>query len=267
MQQINYNGQILDRNVPLFSAEHFLKSTSNRLIERMKLSSVQDAIIESHYFALMSAMRVFRYEIPMSFTYEFFQAEVQRLIDILPKQPFYFISFEVFQNASSTIEFIITAEDVGQHHKELDYIDEVALYTDFLASSKAYAMSELHTNQLIELAKGFLSDHPYGDCLLLNEKKELLRATKGDIILRFKDELKLPSQTCGVVGSTFRLHVIDKLKRLSDYTPSETELSPFDIQRADEFIIYDVFGGIKSVKKYKKSTFDDSFARMLQGLI
>ena len=191
---------------------------------------------------------------------------MQKLLDILPKQPFYFISFEVFQNASSTIEFIITAEDVGQYHKELDYIDEVALYTDFLAS-KAYAMSELHTNQLIELAKGFLSDHPYGDCLLLNEKKELLRATKGDIILRFKDELKLPSQTCGVVGSTFRLHVIDKLKRLSDYTPSETELSPFDIQRADEFIIYDVFGGIKSVKKYKKSTFDDSFARMLQGLI
>ena len=34
-------------------------------------------------------------------------------------------------------------------------------------------MSELHTNQLIELAKGFLSDHPYGDCLLLNEKKRI----------------------------------------------------------------------------------------------
>ena len=267
MQQINYNGQLLDRNVPLFSSEHFLKSTSNRLIERMKLSAVQDAIIESHYFALMSAMRVFRYEIPMSFTYEFFQAEVQRLIDCMPGQPFYFLSFEVFQNASSTIEFLITAEDVSQNHIEISYIDEVALYTDFLASSKAYSMSELHTNQLVELAKGFLSDHPFGDCLLLNEKKELLRATKGDIILRFRDELKLPSQTCGVLNSTFRLSVIDKLKRLSDYTPSETELSPFDIQRADEFIIYDVFGGIQGVKRYKKTTFDHSFAQTLQGLI
>lgn len=267
MQQINYNGQILDRNIPLFSSEFFLKSTVNRLVERMKISAVQDDIFESHYFALMSAMRVFRYEIPMSFTYEFFQSEVQRLMNCLPKQSFYFISFEVFQNALSTIEFLITAEDESQKNRELGYIDEVALYTDFLASSKAYSMSELHANQLIELAKGFLSDHPYGDCLLINEKKELLRATKGDIILRFKDELKLPSQTCGVVGSTFRLNVIDKLKRLSDYTPSETELSPFDIQRADEFIIYDVFGGIQSVKRYKKSTFDDSFARTLQDLV
>ena len=267
MQQINYNGQIIDRDIPLFSSGFFLKSTVNRLVERMKISTVQDDIFESHYFALMSAMRVFRYEIPMSFTYEFFQSEVQRLIDGLPKQSFYLISFEIFQNALSKIEFLITAENISENNWELSYIDEVTLYTDFLASSKAYSMSELHTNQLIELAKGFLSDHPYGDCLLLNEKKELLRATKGDIILRFKDELKLPSQSCGVVGSTFRLSVIDKLKRLSDYTPSETELSPFDIQRADEFIIYDVFGGIQSVKRYKKSTFDDSFARKLQELV
>ena len=173
MQQINYNGQIIDRNIPLFSSEFFLKSTVNRLVERMKISTVQDDIFESHYFALMSAMRVFRYEIPMSFTYEFFQSEVQKLMNCLPKQSFYFISFEVFQNALSTIEFLITAEDDSQENRELGYIDEVALYTDFLASSKAYSMSELHANQLIELAKGFLSDHPYGDCLLINEKKEL----------------------------------------------------------------------------------------------
>ena len=60
----------------------------------MKLSTVQDAIIESHYFALMSAMRVFRYEIPMSFTYEFFQAEVQKLIEEvgIGMSKFYFLA-------------------------------------------------------------------------------------------------------------------------------------------------------------------------------
>ena len=75
----NFNGIITDKN-QLVSIENRGYAYGDALFETIKASHGKLLFWEDHYFRLMASMRILRMEIPMNFTMEFLEEEIQKTL-------------------------------------------------------------------------------------------------------------------------------------------------------------------------------------------
>ena len=60
-----------------------------------------------------------------------------------------------------------------------------------------------------------------------------------------------------------RKQIIKLMKDFPEIDFLETEISPFDLQKADELFISNVIQGIQPITKYRKKEFDAKFSHQL----
>ena len=58
-----------------------------------------------------------------------------------------------------------------------------------------------------------------------------------------------------------------KLKKNPNFEISETSISPFELQKADELFITNVISGIMSVSKYRKKEFSNNTTQQILNLL
>ena len=97
----------------------------------------------------------------------------------------------------------------------------------------------------------------------MNEKKQLVEAINGNIFLVNGNTVKTPSISEGCVKGIIRKKIIEIIAKQSIYTIEETEISPFDIQKADELFITNTIVGVQSVTSYRKFFFKTTVAQEL----
>ena len=76
----NFNENILEDSL-LFSAQNRGLAYGDALFETIKSSYGKLLFWEDHYFRLMASMRIMRMEIPMNFTMEFLEEQIQKTVD------------------------------------------------------------------------------------------------------------------------------------------------------------------------------------------
>ena len=75
--------------------------------------------------------------------------------------------------------------------------------------------------------------------------------------------LKTPAITEGCIKGITRKKIIELVSKSEDYLIEETEISPFDLQKADEIFITNVIVGIQPITQYKKATFKTKVSKEL----
>ena len=105
------------------------------------------------------------------------------------------------------------------------------------------------------------------NCLLLNTEKSVIEATNGNIFLVKGNEIKTPPLSDGCLKGVFRKQIIEAVKLLPNYTITEASISPFELQKADEFFITNVIQGIIPVTRYRKKQFKSKVAEELLNKI
>ena len=81
---INLNGKLLPEDSPLFLETNRAFRYGDGLFETIRTLGSKISFWEDHYLRLMASMRILRMEIPMSFTMEFLESQIQ---DLLTSQP------------------------------------------------------------------------------------------------------------------------------------------------------------------------------------
>jgi branched-chain amino acid aminotransferase len=90
----------------------------------------------------------------------------------------------------------------------------------------------------------------------VNERKQVVEAINGNIFTVKGNTIKTPSITEGCIKGITRKKIIEIVSKSDDYTIEEAEISPFDLQKADEIFITNVIVGIQPITQYKKATFN-----------
>ena len=90
----------------------------------------------------------------------------------------------------------------------------------------------------------------------LNEKKQLVEAINGNIFLVNGTTILTPALTEGCIKGFIRKKVIEALKKDPNYSLEETEISPFELQKADEVFITNAIIGIQPVTNYRRKTYE-----------
>jgi len=267
---VNFNGTILDSELQLsVSNRSFLYGDG--VFETLKIVNNKILFFEDHYFRLMSSMRIVRMEIPMSFTMEYLEEQILTLVAVTNLQDSARVRLTVFRNeggfympTANSISFVIVASQLEKKQYQFTNTPfEVDLYKDFSISKQL--LSTLKTNnKMIQItASIFAKENQLASCLLINEDKNVIEATNGNLFMLMGDRLITPPITEGCLNGIMRKQVFAIAKTIDNITVVEEPISPFDLQKADELFITNVIMGIQPITKYRKKEFEVLLSRQL----
>ncbi|WP_299210777.1 aminotransferase class IV [uncultured Dokdonia sp.] len=227
---------------------------------------------EDHYFRLMASMRILRMEIPMEFTPEHLQKQLTDTLqacDLIEKSAR--IRITVYRKEGGAylpedrgVGYYVYAKEISNPFYVLsDAPYEVELYKDHYVN--ADILSTLKTTNKVLHVTGsiFAEDNGYDNCLLVNNKKNIVEALQGNLFLVKGTHIKTPPLEDGCLRGIIRKQLLGILPLMKEYTFEEASISPFELQKADELFITNSIVGIQPITKYRKKTYTNKVASAL----
>ena len=267
---INFNGVIKDTDLQLtVSNRSFLYGDG--VFETLKIVNNKILFFEDHYFRLMASMRIVRMEIPMSFTMEYLEEQILKLVEVMAIQDSARVRFTIFRNEGgfylptvNSISFVIQAtklENIKYKFPKSQF--EVDLYKDFIVPKQL--LSTLKTaNKITHVtASIFAKENQLDSSLLINETKNVIEAANGNLFMLMGNKLITPPISEGCLNGIMRKQIMAIAKQMDLVEVVEAVISPFDLQKADELFITNVIIGIQPITKYRKKEFEVSLASQL----
>ena len=271
---INYNGSIQDTsNYSIENNRGFL--FGDAIFETIKVNGTKILFLEEHYLRLMASMRICRMEIPMNFTMEFMEEEILKLIALQANTVSNRIRFSVFRNAegfyhptSNDVQFIITCSELASDTYTFSATKyEVELFKDFYVSKHLLATLKTNNKMINVVASIFAKENGFENCLLINEDKNVVEATNGNIFMKMGNQIITPLTSDGCLNGIMRKQVIAIVAKMEGIEMIEKSISPFDLQKADELFISNVITGIQPITKYRKKEFTSEVAKEITSLL
>jgi len=270
---INWNGTLHEPTEALASNRGFLYGDA--VFETLKVVEGKILFWEDHYFRLMASMRMLRMTIPMNFTLEYLEQEVLQLLETTHLKSSARVRITVYREdggyytpQTRTIGFLITAEPLPfQSYQFLSNPYEVELYKDFYLPK--HLLNTLKTtNKMVSVLAGiYASENGYQSCLLLNESKNVAEGISGNLFLLTGNRLITPPLTEGCLQGIMRKQILKLAPKIDHLEVVEQEISPFDLQKADEMFLTNVIVGIQPVTQYRKKTYSTTVATQLIALL
>lgn len=255
----NYNGNLLPKSAVSIASENRAFKYGDAIFETIKVKNNKVIFCEDHYFRLMASARMLRMDMEMNFTLDYFESETLKLTKALGLTDAR-IRFNVFRkkggfytpNTNKT-DFLIEADELKITTVKQEY--EVELYKDYYVYSGLLSTLKTTNRVLNVVASIFMQENCYDNCLLLNEKKQLVEAVNGNIFLIKGTTIYTPALTEGCIKGIIRKKIIEIIKKDADLNIQETEISPFELQKADEVFITNAITWIQPVTIYRKKTY------------
>ena len=267
----NFNGTLLAENKNLsFTNRGY--AYGDALYETIKTSYGKVLFWEDHYFRLMASMRIMRMEIPMNFTMEFLEAEINKTLEAnqLLKASAR-VKLMVHRNEgglytpeTNDVSFIISVKSIQEDFYifNTDFY-EVDLFKDHYLSPSLLSTLKTNNKALNVIGSIYAKDNNLNNCLLINTDKHVVEALNGNIFLVKGKIIKTAPLLDGCLKGVMRTQLLNIIKELLDYELVEESISPFELQKADEIFITNVIIGIQPVSKYRKKLYTNEVSKML----
>ena len=265
---INFNGKIVVKNDFNLVYNNRAFAYGDGLFETLKFQNNTIQFVEDHYFRLMASMRMLRMEIPNYFTLTFFNDEIVKLITANKLTQSVRVKFQIFRKEgglylpkTNDINYLIEVSALNISEKKSKY--ELDLFKDYYVYSGL--LSTLKTNNRIinVLASIYAAENNLDNCILINEKKNVVEVNNANIFIIKGNEIKTPAITSGCIKGIVRKKVIEILQKNDDFTLTETEISPFELQKADALFITNSIIGIQAISNYRKTEYDTSIVEKI----
>ncbi len=267
----NFNGNILE--------DHTLLSTQNRgfaygdaLFETIKISYGKVLFWEDHYFRLMASMRILRMEIPMNFTMEFLEEQIKSTLKVNQlANASSRVKLTVFRNEgglylpeTNEASFIISVKKIDNDFYILDEgFYEVDLFKDYYVSPSLLSTLKTNNKVLHVIGSIYAQENNLHNCLIINTDKQVVEALNGNIFLVNGNIIKTPPLNNGCLKGVMRKQIMEIVNSMPEYELLEATISPFELQKADEFFITNVIVGIQPITNYRKKSFSKKVSKTL----
>jgi len=267
---INFNGEIISENEFKLSSQNRAFKYGDAIFDTLKYHCDVIYFLEDHYFRLMSSMRMLRMKIPIYFTLKHYEEIILETIEknklsgeIRIRVSVYRKDGGLYKPKTQDIDFIIEAKTIGA---EIDAFYEIELFKDFPVYSGL--LSTIKTNnRMINILSGiYAAENNYQNCILINEKKNIVEANNANIFLIKGTQIFTPALTEGCINGVIRNKIIELLHGNSDFKVIETSISPFELLKADEVFLTNSIFEIQSVNKYRKRNFQSDKTQEIRKL-
>ena len=271
---VNFNGTLIDKEVPYIAHANRGLYVGDSVFESFRAINGSLIFWEDHYLRLMASMRILRMSIPMSFSMEYLEAEISKVLEASNlnnkaarvRLTIYRAGSGTYNPKTNDIEYIIEATALENSFFVLDtQAYEVELFKDFYVNKDMLSNLKTNNKVLHVIASVFANENGYKNCLLINAEKQVVEAINGNLFLIKGNTIKTPPKEDGALNGIIRKKLLELIGKLDQYTIEEASISPFEIQKADEIFITNAIVGIQPVTKYRKKTFESKVAKDLIG--
>lgn len=245
------------------------------IFETLKFANNRINFWEDHYFRLMASMRIVRMDIPMNFSPEYLENQIRKTLAVNGlSEKAARVKLLVVRKAgglytpeTNAVDFLITTEESSTPSFQLNEQGlNIDLYKDFYKNSGMLSTIKTTSAQLYTVASIFRKENHYDECLLLNERKEVVEAISSNIFIVKGDDLITPPLESGCLKGIMRKKIIEFAPQLK-FNVKEESFSPFALQKADEVWLSNSIKGLQWVGQYRKKSYrQERAAEMLKKI-
>lgn len=269
---VNLNGVLREADAAKLSVFNRGFTYGDAVFETIRIINGKIMFWEDHYFRLMASMRIMRMEIPQNFSPEFLEKELLDIVEAngLIESPVR-VKFIVFREEggfyspkTNDVGYVISASSLESPFYLLNSDPyEIELFKDHYMNSGLLSTVKTNNRAVNILGGVYAQENDYDNCLLLNERKNVVEALNANVFLVNGNTIKTPPTSDGCIKGITRGAIIEIIKKLPEYTLVEESISPFELQKGDELFLTNVIMGIRPVSKYRKKEFGSEVARDL----
>lgn len=271
---VNFNGTLVEDEAQFLNGQNRGLRYGDSVFETIRVNGGKILFWEDHYLRLMASMRILRMDIPMNFTMEYLEAQVQETLaksglegkDARVRLTVYRINGGLYTPTNRGVEFLIEAATLETPFYQIaDAGYEVELFKDHYMAPGLLSSVKSNNRALNILAGIFAEENDYQNCLLVNTDKKVVEAINGNLFLVKGTKIKTPPVADGCINGVLRKNLIEVIKKTGEYELVEESISPFELQKADELFITNVISGVIPVGKYRKKKFSNAVSKKLVG--
>lgn len=271
---ININGRLVAEDKAGISIQNRGLYYGDAVFETIRIIHGKIIFWEDHYFRLMASMRIMRMEIPSSFSPEFLEEEILKIVkeNNLENSParvrmtVYRQEGGFYTPESLDVDYLITAQELPDAFyllPEEDY--EVELFKDHYINSGLLSTIKTNNKAVNVLGGIFARENDFKNCFLLNENKAVVETLNANVFVVKDRKIKTPPLTDGALNGIIRKQLLSIIGTMKDLDIEEASISPFELQKADEIFLTNVIAGIQPVTKYRKKRYKTDVAREVLG--
>lgn len=258
--KINYKGFLHNESERIFSGDNSAFLYGDAVFETLNCINERVLLLEEHYFNLMRSMRIYRMNIPMNYTMEFFENEIKKTLKENNLQSA-MVQISVFRErvgkslVKSEVSFCIHILNSNQTNSFWNNdFSEIEIFKDFAVNTSFFSGINIHRPEEI-IIDAYREENEYQDMILLNIHKRVARSLSGNLFVIKDNKIITPPYSEGATNGVWREHAINKLKKNLNYEVSETEIHPFELSKADELFICKEGKCMQSIHKFRKKEY------------
>lgn len=266
---ILYNGQYHSRNEFGLSFKNRAFCYGDALFETMHANGTEIQFFDDHMTRLKYGMKILKMEIPTIIETGFIEKEI---IKLLHKNKLYQgvrIRLSVYRNeggkytpTDNNVSYIVETEYIENDHFELNHKGLIIdIFKGIKKPVNVFSSLKSANALLYVMAGSYAKKKKLGDCILLNDKENIVEGISSNIFLVKGDILSTPPLKDGPVAGIMRKQILKIADSNGLKINYEDSLNETHLLNADEVFLTNSILGIRWVLAYKDRRYFSNIAR------
>lgn len=268
--QLCYNGEFYSNDTALFSASNRAFRYGDSLFETIHTNGTQIQFFNEHIERLIFGMKQLSMEVP-----ENFQNTIEQSIKSLVTKNKSFlgtrIRLSVFRNSgglytptTNNISYLIESSKLEEPKYFLNKKGlKIGLFDTYKKTSNSLSGFKTGNSLPFILAGLHKEEMKWDDCLLINERQNLVESVSSNLFVVKDGILFTPSVESGAVNGIMREQIIQIALNLGITVYDDCIMKPEQLKEADEIFLTNAISGIRWVVAYGERRYFNRSAKVL----
>ncbi len=269
-EYINHNGNLLCDKTNIISLSNRLFRYGDGVFESIKIADERIINSESHFKRLVKSLNVLKIICPEYFNQEYFEKEILKLVKHNNHSDSARVRFSAFRAEggfyapeNNNLEFIIESICLENKSFQLNKTGlNLGYYTEITKTQNLLSPLKTCNSLIYIIAALYAKENSFDDCLIVNDKKQIIEATSSNVFIVYANEIYTPDISDGCVEGTMRNQLIE-IATENKMNIHFKSLIIDDLYEADEVFLSNAISGIKWVFKLNDKNYHSKTSEFL----
>ncbi len=270
---VNLNGNLCPADAPVISLDNRAFHYGDGVFETMRVVRGRVCFMDAHWSRLVEGLKVLRITMPRNLNRESLERSITELIE-RNEMPSARCRLTVYRDSPG---FFRPERNDGAFAIELMPVERdtyilnerghtVDLYPEMRKAVNLLAVHKTLDSQLYVMSSLWAIENHLDDCLLQNDRGNIIESSSGNIFIVSNGVLYTPSLADGCLGGIMRMQVIN-IALENGIKVYESSLNPQNLLVADELFFTNAALGVQWVGAYRTKRYAHRMALRLQDML
>ena len=270
---VNLNGNVVPGDQPVITLDNRAFHYGDGVFESIRVMRGKPLFLDAHWARLVEGMRVLRIETPKGLDRQRLEHQI---LELMERSGLHSgrCRLTVFRDAPGYYRpkghagaFTIELRPVPQEVYTLNHQGiTVDIYPDMRKTVNALSVHKTLNAQLYVLSSLWCMERELDDCLLQNDRGNIIESSAGNLFIVSNGVLYTPALTDGCLGGVMRMQVIN-LALENGIKVYECSLNPQNLLAADELFLTNATRGLQWAGAYRTKRYAHRLALHLTDLL